>query len=45
MYRQLALNQSKELDQLQTVQREQLEQLDKYNAEVLQFLFESFSMI
>ncbi|XP_053365580.1 1-phosphatidylinositol 4,5-bisphosphate phosphodiesterase beta-4 isoform X2 [Clarias gariepinus] len=33
--KKLAVNQSKELDQLQTVQREQLEQLDKYNAELL----------
>ncbi|TSM77319.1 1-phosphatidylinositol 4,5-bisphosphate phosphodiesterase beta-4 [Bagarius yarrelli] len=32
--KKLSLNQSKELDQLQTVQREQLEQLDKYIAKV-----------
>ncbi|KAI5102504.1 1-phosphatidylinositol 4,5-bisphosphate phosphodiesterase beta-4 [Silurus meridionalis] len=36
--KKLSLSQSKELDQLQTVQHEQLDQLDKYHAKVLQIM-------
>lgn len=39
VYPKLALNQSKELEQLQTIHREQLEQLDKYNTGVVYCLF------